>query len=195
MIQSGRLGKPPGCSGAGRPENNYYIERLMDTAAHQMGVDPAELRKLAAARMNHESQGQTLQPTALVHEAYLRLVGDDNVKWENRAHFFGAAARSIRQILINRAKQKKTEKHGGQHARIELDEALLGGQCPSDQILALDSALEKLESIDERKSQIVMLRYFAGLSEQEAADVLSLSRATASRWWAFARAWLYERMH
>ena len=141
-----------------------------------------------------ENPGQTLQPTALVHEAYVRLIGGTELKWESRAHFFGAAARSMRQILINRAKRKKAEKHGGDFVRRDLDDKFLEHEPDPDRMLALDVALEKLEAIDERKSKIVMLRYFAGLSLEDTANATGLSLATVKRDWQFARTWLHREM-
>ncbi len=154
----------------------------------------AELRKLAASRMAQEPTRQTLQPTALVHEAYIRLVGDADVRWENRGHFFAAAARSMRQILINRANQKKAEKHGGKLVRREFDDAFFAEEPQPQRLLALDAALEKLEKIDPRKGRIVMLRYFAGLSIEDTAQSMSLSPATVKRDWQFARTWLHREV-
>lgn len=153
-----------------------------------------ELRRLAASQLARESSGQTLQPTALVHEAYLRLVGDADLQWDNRGHFFAAAARSMRQILINRALQKKAVKHGGELRRVELVEPTAETEMDPDRFLALNEALERLESQDSRKSQIVMLRYFAGLSIDETAQSLGISPATVKREWQFARTWLYKEM-
>ncbi|MCA9172028.1 MAG: sigma-70 family RNA polymerase sigma factor [Planctomycetales bacterium] len=152
-----------------------------------------ELRRLAAARLAQESPGQTLQATALVHEAYIRLV-DADVRWESRGHFFAAAARSMRQILINRAIRKQATKHGGDRGRQEFDEAMFASEPPPERMLALNAALEQLESIDERKGQVVMLRYFAGLSIEDTALALGLSPATVKREWQFARAWLHREM-
>jgi RNA polymerase sigma factor (TIGR02999 family) len=154
-----------------------------------------ELRKLAAAQMAQEMPGQTLQPTALVHEAYLRLVGDEELQWQNRGHFFAAAARSMRQILINRAVRKRAVKHGGGRQRLELEEALVAKDPQPDRILALDEALQRLEQLDERKGKIVMLRYFAGLSIDETAKALEISPATVKREWQFARTWLHREMN
>lgn len=153
-----------------------------------------ELRKLATAQMAQERPGQTLQPTALVHEAYMRLVGATDLQWDSRAHFFGAAARSMRQILINRANSKKAEKHGGKVARQEFNEGFLAAEPEPERMLALDVALEKLEKIDPRKSEIVMLRYFAGLSIEDTAKALDISPATVKREWQFARTWLHREM-
>lgn len=153
-----------------------------------------ELRRLASSQLAKERPGQTLQPTALVHECYLRLLGKDEVHWKNRAHFFGAAARSMRQILINRAVQKQTQKHGGTFNRRELDDHLLAVEPPPERLLALDEALSKLENFDARLSQIVMLRYFAGLSIDDTAKAIDCSSATVSRDWKFARTWLAREM-
>ena len=154
-----------------------------------------ELRRLAVAQMAQETPGQTLQPTALVHEAYLRLVGNEDVHWQNRGHFFAAAARSMRQILINRAKQKKAVKHGGGKKRVEFEGALLADDPECERILALDEALDRLEQIDPRKAKIVMFRFFAGLSIDETAKTLEISPATVKREWQFARTWLHKEMN
>jgi RNA polymerase sigma factor (TIGR02999 family) len=149
-----------------------------------------ELRKLAVARMAQESPGQTLQATALVHEAYLRLVGPgDAVKWDNRGHFFAAAAEAMRRILVENARQKRLPKHGGGRRRIDLNEAhrLLES---SDDLLEVDEALDRLAAEDGAAAEIVKLRLFSGLSVEEAAEALGLPRATAYRHWSFARAWL-----
>ena len=154
-----------------------------------------ELRRLAAVRIAHERPGQTLQATALVHEAYLRLVGDEpQTQWEHRGHFFAAAAEAMRRILVENARRKRRMRHGGEYERVELAEADVVITGPADDVLALDEALQQFEHDQPRKAALVKLRYFAGLSEDDAAAALGISRATASRWWAFARAWLYERM-
>ncbi|MEP3480193.1 MAG: sigma-70 family RNA polymerase sigma factor [Fuerstiella sp.] len=153
-----------------------------------------ELRRLASAQMAKESPGQTLQPTALVHEAYVRLLGNTEVRWDGRGHFFAAAARSMRQILINRANKKQTEKHGGQFVRRDIDDAFLADEPAPERMLALDTALQKLEAIDPRKGRIVMLRYFAGLSIEETAKSIGTSVATVKREWKFARTWLHREM-
>ncbi len=152
-----------------------------------------QLRRLAAQQMSNESPGQTLQPTALVHEAYLRLVGADT-SWENRGHFFGAAARSMRQILVNRANRKKAVKHGGEHQREDFKDDVFLVEPPPERLLALDEALTKLEAIDERKARIVMLRFFAGLSIEETSKSIGISVATVKRDWEFARTWLHREM-
>jgi RNA polymerase sigma factor (TIGR02999 family) len=154
-----------------------------------------ELRRLARGRLSNERPGQTLQATALVHEAYLRLIAsEDDRGWENRRHFFGAAAEAMRRILVERARRRARLRHGGGHVRQNLQEDDLCIEEPVDDVLAIHAALDALERIDPRKAELVKLRYFAGLSEDEAANALSVSRATASRWWTFARAWLYERV-
>src|SRR5262249_18704255 len=150
-----------------------------------------ELRRLAAERLAHEKPGQTLQATALVHEAYLRLVDTEKVQhWNSRGHFF-AAAEALRRILIDNARRKRSLKHGGACQRLDLDEAATCDEGPSDHLLCLSEALDRLAAEDPRKAELVKLRYFAGLSVQEAADALGISRATADRYWAYAKVWLY----
>jgi RNA polymerase sigma factor (TIGR02999 family) len=150
-----------------------------------------ELRKLAAARLAREKPGQTLQPTALVHEAYLRLVGGQAaVAWNGRGHFFAAAAEAMRRILIAGARRRQARKRGGGLERLDLDGVELVGPEPCEKLLALDGALDRLSRSDPVKAQVVKLRYFAGLTNQEAASALGISTATAERYWAYARAWL-----
>ena len=153
-----------------------------------------ELRQLAAQKLAHEQAGQTLQATALVHEAFLRLVGGEQTQdWDGRRHFFAAAAEAMRRILIDRARHKHTRKAGGRRRRLDLDDiepALEGGN--GDRLLALDEALRQLEAEDPRKAELVKLRFFAGLTLDEAAVSLGLARRTADRYWAYARARLYE---
>jgi RNA polymerase sigma factor (TIGR02999 family) len=151
-----------------------------------------ELRKLAAQRMVREAPGQTLQPTALVHEAYLRLVGGDQTQhWNSRGHFFAAAAEAMRRILVERARHRRSRKQGGGHQRVNLEEALSVADESGDDFLALDEALEKLAREDPIKAELVKLRYFAGLPVADAAQALGISRATADRYWAYAKVWLY----
>ena len=151
-----------------------------------------ELRKLAAARLAREKPGQTLQATALVHEAYLRLVEVDQVqRWDSRGHFFAAAAEAMRRILVESARRKASRKHGGQLMRIELDEDWALDPARPDHLLALDEALERLAAEAPVKAELVKLRCFAGLSHQEAADALGLSRSTADRYWAYIKARLF----
>jgi RNA polymerase sigma factor (TIGR02999 family) len=154
-----------------------------------------ELRKLAASRLAQEKPGQTLQATALVHEAFLRLVDGEKVQhWNSRGHFFAAAAEAMRRILVDNARRKRRPKLGGDRKRVELDEACLLTEERAEQLLLLHEALEKLEGESPDKAELVKLRYFAGLTHQEAARALGISRATADRHWAYARAFLYSAM-
>jgi RNA polymerase sigma factor (TIGR02999 family) len=154
-----------------------------------------ELRKLAAQKMAHEKPGQTLQATALVHEAYLLLVGPSNDRqWNSRGHFFGAAAEAMRRILIMSARRREAEKRGAGHQRIELDPALLPAVQRDDRLLLLDEALTKLEQEQPDRARIVKLRFFAGLTNAEAAITMGISDTTADRYWAYARAWLQREM-
>jgi RNA polymerase sigma factor (TIGR02999 family) len=150
-----------------------------------------ELRELARQRLAREKPGQTLQATALVHEAYLRLVdGQDALHWKSRGHFFAAAAEAMRRILVDNARRKRAEKHGGRLERRGLDEVEIAAPAPSEDLLALDEALARLDAEDPTKAQLVKLRYFAGLSEEEVASVLGISRATVQRHWRYAKVWL-----
>ena len=153
-----------------------------------------ELRRTAAQKMARETVGHTLQPTALVHEAWLRLGGDEQPQWQNRAHFFGAAAEAMRRILIEHARHRRALRHGGGQERVNVDEMNLTAQADDDQLLAVHDHLDQLAALDARKAELVKLRYFAGLNIEEAAQVLGISVPTANRWWAFARAWLYRAM-
>jgi RNA polymerase sigma factor (TIGR02999 family) len=153
-----------------------------------------ELRKLAAAKMHHEAAGMTLQPTALVHEAWLRLGGDHQPEWNNRAHFFAAAAESMRRILIDSARHRHARRHGGGLERVNVEDFELAAPCNDDEVLAVHENLESLASHDARKAELVKLRYFAGLTLEEAAAVLDISVPTAKRDWAYARAWLYDEI-
>ena len=151
-----------------------------------------ELRQLAAQKLGSEKPGQTLQATALVHEAYLRLVGQEQLpSYRDRGHFFTAAAEAMRRILIDNARRKRTEKHGGARQRLDLDDVEVAADTRSPDLLALDEALTQLAAEDPVKAQLVTLRYFGGLSVQEAAETLGMSRATADRYWSYARIWLY----
>jgi RNA polymerase sigma factor (TIGR02999 family) len=154
-----------------------------------------ELRKLAAQRLARESPGQTLQATALVHEAYLRLIGSETPSWNGRGHFFAAAAEAMRRILIENARRKRAEKHGGDLQRVDLDGVDVPEDAPSEDILAVDEALSRLAAEDPTKAELVKLRYFGGLSVEDAARVLGISRATADRYWAYARVWLYSELN
>ena len=155
-----------------------------------------ELRILAAQKLSHEAPGQTLQATALVHEAYLRLVGDEPQSWENRGHFFGAAAEAMRRILIDNARRKKSVKRGGDSRRVSLDDAalLVETNIPAEELLALDEALQRLAEKDKTKADLVRLRFFAGLTGEQAAKALGISSSTADDYWAYTRAWLCLEM-
>jgi RNA polymerase sigma-70 factor, ECF subfamily len=153
-----------------------------------------ELRRLAAAYLRRERPGQTLQPTALVHEAYLRLMKDRPDRWQNRAHFCAIAAHSMRQILIERARARRALKRGGGGPRVTLDEGLLPGAEPSIDLVALDEALERLAALDPEQARIVELRFFGGLTVEEAAEALDCSPATVKRHWSVARAWLAREL-
>ena len=151
-----------------------------------------ELRRLAAEKMVQERPGQTLQATALVHEAYVRLVKNEDVShWNSRGHFFAAAAEAMRRILVENARRKRGKKHGGGCQRVNLEEAASYAPDLAEELLSLSEALDKLNQEDPKKAELVKLRYFAGMSVQEAADVLGISRATADRYWAYAKVWLY----
>ena len=164
-------------------------------AADLMPLVYAELRRLAAARLAGEKAGHTLDATALVHEAYLRLVGGGQARdWDGRGHFFAAAAEAMRRILVESARRRRRAKRGGDRQRVDLDLAAPGEDDPTHDVLALDEALGQLAAEDPRKADLVRLRYFAGLSLEAAAGCLGVSRATASREWAYARAWLFDRL-
>lgn len=153
-----------------------------------------ELRLLAAQKMSHERPGQTLQATALVHEAYIRLVGPEAQSWDSRGHFFAAAAEAMRRILIENARRKQRRKHGGAHERVDLQNADLAVEGPSDDLIALDEALTKLAREDPIVADLVKMRYFAGLTLEQAAEILGIARRTADRYWAYARAWLHREI-
>jgi RNA polymerase sigma factor (TIGR02999 family) len=152
-----------------------------------------ELRKLAAHKLAHETPGQTLQPTALVHEAYVRVAGDSQVTWEGRRHFFFAAARAMREILVEQARRKAGPKHGGRR-RQELDDACAVLEPPSEDVLAVHEALAELETSDPLEAQIVLLRYFTGLTMDETAAVVGVPPRTLDRQWRYIRAWLMKRL-
>jgi RNA polymerase sigma factor (TIGR02999 family) len=157
------------------------------------------LRQLAARKLAQEATGQTLQATALVHEAYLRLVGSEAAagqeqRWDNRGHFFAAAAEAMRRILIDRARGKRSEKHGGSRKRLDIDAVDLATVVTPDQLLALDDALSRFAGIDPAAARLVELRYFAGMTIDEAGKALGMSTATAYRHWNYARAWLYGEL-
>jgi len=153
-----------------------------------------ELRQLASRKLARERPGQTLQATELVHEAYLRLLGDEATQWKNSSHFFAIAAEAMRRILVESARRKARLKHGGGRRKRELDEADALVMPDSTDLIALDEALEKLSNLDADKAELVKLRYFAGLTAEQAGRLLGISRATADRYWSFARAWLFNEI-
>ena len=153
-----------------------------------------ELRRLAAWHLANERPGQTLQATALVHEAYLRLVGKDDPQWNGRRHFFGAAAEAMRRILVENARRKKRLKHGGHLERMDADEVDIPAPLPDDELLALDEALDRLAQVDSRAAELVKLCFFVGLTQEQAAQELGVSISTVERTWAYARAWLFREI-
>ena len=153
-----------------------------------------ELRRLAASKLAHEAPGQTLQPTALVHEAWLRLVGDQAPSFKDREHFFRASAEAMRHILIDRARRKDTKRHGGGYRRVDFDDFDLAAPAADDQLLAVNEALEKLGLEHPVQAELVKLRYFAGLTNDEVSEVLGISVSTAKNYWAFSRAWLLNEI-
>lgn len=153
-----------------------------------------ELRRLAAHKMADEPAGHTLQATALVHEAWLKLVDSPAQSWQNRAHFFGAAAEAMRRILIARARRKQAQRRGGGAVHVDLDDVEIASPAPDDQLLALNEALDRFAALEPQQAELVKLRYFVGLKIEDAAEVLGISEATAKRWWAYARAWLFDEI-
>jgi RNA polymerase sigma factor (TIGR02999 family) len=169
-------------------------ERQVEAAHDLLPLVYEELRKLAAWQMANEQPGQTLQATALVHEAYLRLVGNQDTHWNSRRHFFAAAAEAMRRILIENARRKKRLKRGGQLERVEFEEVNMPAPMPADELLALDEALERFTHVDPRAAELVKLCFFAGLTQQQAARELGISLSTVERAWAYARAWLFREV-
>jgi RNA polymerase sigma factor (TIGR02999 family) len=165
-----------------------------NAAAELLPLVYEELRKLASHRMAHEAPGQTLQPTALVHEAWLRLTGSENTRWNGRAHFFGAAAEAMRRILVEKARRKNARRHGGGLLRVDLEEIEIAASGKEDELLELSEALEQFARRDQKKAELVKLRYFVGLGTEEAAEILGISVPTADRWWSYSRAWLYQEI-
>lgn len=153
-----------------------------------------ELRRMAAHKMSTESAGHTLQPTALVHEVWLKLVDSPNQSWQNRAHFFGAAAEAMRRILIARARRKQTQRRGAGAVHMDAGQLEIASPAPDEQLLALDEALNRFAQQEPQQAELVKLRYFVGMTIEEAAGVLGISEATAKRWWTYARAWLFEEI-
>jgi RNA polymerase sigma factor (TIGR02999 family) len=163
-------------------------------AAELLPLVYAELRRLAAHKMASENPDQTLQPTALVHEAWLRLTANEQRHWNDRTHFFSAAAEAMRLILVDTARRKRTQRHGGGQHRVEMPEIASAVVESDDKVLAVNEALEKFAVLDPEKAQLVKLRYFVGLTIEQAAEALGISERTAKRYWAFARAWLHEEI-
>jgi len=176
----------------------YFLDQLAsgDEHAEQRLLDVvyAELRMLATAKLAKEAPGHTLQPTALVHEAWLRLAGDESTDWKSRRYFFGACAEAMRRILVESARKKARLKHGGDRERVELEDLASEGPLATLDLLALDEALAKLTAEDEPKAELVRLHFFAGLTLEQAAKTLDISPATADRHWAYARAFLFHEM-
>ncbi|HEY3393244.1 MAG TPA: ECF-type sigma factor [Lacipirellulaceae bacterium] len=172
------------------------IERGDSRASEQLlPLVYAELRQMAAARLASEKPGQTLQATALVHEAYVRLVdGSSPQRWQSRGHFFAAAAEAMRRILVENARRKRRKKHGGEVHRVELSESDLATTIPDERLLAIDEALDSLAKEDPQAAELVKLRFFAGFSIAEAGEVIGVSRSSAYAQWAYARAWLQNRV-
>lgn len=179
-------------------EVTLILERVQrgdaKAAAELLPLVYDELRRLAAHKMANERPGQTLQPTALVHEAWLRLTRDENVKWEGRTHFFGAAAEAMRRILIESARRKRATRHGGGQQRVDIEDVDIAAAANDDQLLAVNDALEKFGVHDKQKAELVKLRYFAGFTTEEAAEILGISVPTADRWWNYSRAWLFAEI-
>jgi RNA polymerase sigma factor (TIGR02999 family) len=154
-----------------------------------------ELRRMAAHKMSAEPAGHTLQPTALVHEAWLKLVDSPAQSWQNRAHFFGAAAEAMRRLLIARARRKQTQRRGAGAEHLDADDFELASPAPDEQLLALNDALDRFAALEPQQAELIKLRYFVGLKIEEAAEVLGISEATAKRWWAYSRAWLFNEIN
>ena len=165
-----------------------------NTAAALLPLVYDELRKLAAHKMANEAAGQTLQATALVHEAWLRLVGSEQQTWQNRAHFFAAAAEAMRRILIDNARRKRALRHGGGQQRVGFEPAELASAIDDEQLLAVNEALDKLAAQNKPEAELVKLRYFVGMTLEEAAEVLGMSARTADNYWAHARVWLFREL-
>ncbi|HAY82582.1 MAG TPA: RNA polymerase subunit sigma [Planctomycetaceae bacterium] len=172
------------------------IEEGDDRAAERLlPLVYQELRKLAASKLSKEMQGHSLQPTMLVHEAYLRLVDVENPQqWNGRGHFFGAAAEAMRRVLVEKARRKRSQKHGGQMQEVELDAGTAAIEDPVEDLLALDEALSRFEQQWPEKSKLIKLRYFAGLTIPAASEAMGISTATAERYWRFGRAWLHSQL-
>ena len=183
------------------PETNEITQVLQAIGRSESGAAEKllplvydDLRRLASARMANEMSGNTLQATALVHEAWLRLVTEKERTWQNRAHFFGAAAEAMRRILIEKARRRSRLKHGGGQARLNIEDLDLAGTTPDDKVLLINEALESLEAQDPEAARIVVLKFFGGLSRKEVAETLNISERMADRHWAYAKAWLLRHI-
>jgi RNA polymerase sigma factor (TIGR02999 family) len=182
---------------------SHDVTRLLDdlSAGKEHALDELlplvyrELRRRAASYLRRERQNHTLQPTALVNEAFLKLVEQRNVRWQNRAHFFGIAAQAMRRILVDHARTHGRVKRGGASPQVTLDEAMIAAESRSIDLLALDEALERLSALDERQARVVELRFFGGMSVEETAEVLHISPATIKREWSMAKAWLHAQLN
>jgi len=150
-----------------------------------------ELRRLAAIKLSHEAQNQTLQPTVLVHEAWLRLSADEEARWQNRGHFFAAAAEAMRRILIDRARRKARLKHGGGQMRLDIQELDLADTTPDEKVLLINEALERFQAEDPEKARVVVMKFFGGLTNRDVAESLNVTERTVERHWAYAKAWLF----
>jgi RNA polymerase sigma factor (TIGR02999 family) len=180
---------------SGTPINTAFVPAGAQLEASELlPLVYTELRRLAVHKMAGENPGHTLQPTALVHEAWMRLVGSGNPQFDNRGHFFAAAAEAMRRILIDNARRKKAVRHGGSQERVNMSELELAAPGDDDELLAVHDALDKLAAEDPRKAELVKLRYFVGLTLEESAQVLGISETMAKRYWAFARAWLFQEI-
>lgn len=176
-------------------ESNLISPDQQPMSADQLlAIVYEELRILASQKMARENPGQTLQATALVHEAWLRLGGDKQPEWQNRAHFFAAAAEAMRRILVDNARRKNAERHGGKMERVTLEGLELGAAMDDEQLLAIHEALDSFVKHNKLKAELVKLKFFAGLTTEEAAKVLNISEPTAKRYWAYARAWLFREI-
>ncbi len=190
------------CYATGYPRDVSDVTRILE-AVHQGDPSAAdellplvyeELRKLAAHNMAQQPPGQTLQATALVHEAWLKLVGSGREQWEGRRHFFAVAAEAMRHILIDRARKRLALRHGGGQQRLDIDDVEVAAPVEQETMLEVNEALAELEKTDPAKAEVVKLRFFVGLSERETAEILGLSERTIERYWAYAQAWLFERL-
>ena len=189
---------------SGKPQPDSVSDATVMLAAIEAGDSKAaeqllvlvydELRRLAASKLALEAPGQTLQPTALVHEAWMRLVGDRNPSFKDRTHFFCAAAEAMRHILIDRARQKKTKRHGGEYRRVDFEDLDLAASTADDQLLAVNEALDKLALEHPVQADLVKLRYFAGLTNEEVSEVLGISVSTVKNYWVFSRVWLLNEI-